>query len=69
MAIAPLALALLPLLPKVVEGVLEIYDMIANHPTTPEATRAQITALVADIRTVNAQIQAAPLPGDEPPSA
>ena len=65
-AIAPLALLLLPLLPQVVNGIMSIYETIANHPTTPEATAAKIQQLVTDIRAINATMQAAPLPGDEP---
>ena len=65
-AIAPLALMLLPLLPQLINSAMTIYDTIANHPTTPEATAAQLRGYITNIRSINAQIQAAPLPGDEP---
>ena len=65
-AIAPLALMLLPLLPQLIDSALRIYEQIANHPTTPEATSAQLRGYITNIRAINAQIQAAPLPGDEP---
>jgi hypothetical protein len=65
-AIAPLALMLLPLLPQLIDSAMRIYEQIANHPTTPEATGAQIRGYITNIRAINAQIQAAPLPGDEP---
>lgn len=65
-AIAPLALMLLPLLPQLIDSALAIYEQIANHPTTPEATATQIRGYVTSIRAINAAIQRAPLAGDEP---
>lgn len=65
-AIAPLAMLLLPLLPQLIDSAVRIYEQIANHPTTPEATATQIRGYLTNIRALNAQIQRAPLPGDEP---
>lgn len=65
-AIMPLALILLPLLPQLIDSALKIYESIANHPTTPEASAATIQQYVVNIRAINAAILAAPLPGDEP---
>jgi hypothetical protein len=65
-AIAPLALMLLPLLPQLIDSALRIYEQIANHPTTPEASAVQIRGYITNIRAINAEIQRAPLPGDEP---
>lgn len=64
-AIAPLAMILLPMLPQLINSIIRIYESIANHPTTPEASAALIRQYIMNIRDVNAQIQAAPLPGDE----
>ena len=64
-AIAPLAMILLPLLPQLIDSAIKIYESIAEHPTTPEASAAVIRQYVTNIREINARIQAAPLPGDE----
>jgi hypothetical protein len=66
MPIPALAIMLLPLIPKLIEGGLAIYETIRNHPDTPEEVKAQIDRTVMEIRATNALIQAAPLPGDEP---
>jgi hypothetical protein len=66
MPIPALALMLLPLIPKLIEGSLAIYETIRDHPDTPDDVRMQIDRTLMEIRATNALIQAAPLPGDEP---
>lgn len=64
-AIVPLVMQILPLLPGLVRGVLDITDAIRGDPGTPEETRAELDRLSQELQAVAAKVRAAPLP---PPS-
>lgn len=67
--IPPLAAVLIPMIPGLVDQIIRWIEAVTADPGTPEETRVKLTALVAELRVLNAEIQAAPLPGDEVPPA
>lgn len=49
---------LLPLIPGLVQGVLSLVDAIKNHADTPEAAKAQLEQISAQLAIVKAQVAA-----------
>ena len=62
MAIIPLAVALLPLIPQAVRGITAIVDAIMDRGDTPEEVKVQLEALSADLKAAAARVQAGALP-------
>lgn len=54
----PLAAALIPLLPGLLQSVLSIVHAIRNQPETPEAQKAQLDAIAVQLDQVSAQVAA-----------
>jgi hypothetical protein len=57
-----LAALLIPLIPGLVNSILGIIDTIKNHDATPEATKAHLAQISADLQAINVKVQATPLP-------
>jgi hypothetical protein len=55
-AVLPLAVQLLPLLPGAIKGILDIVNMIARHPDTPQAAQQQLTDIGAALDAVAQQV-------------
>ena len=54
-----LAVALIPLIPALVKGLLDVYDALMTHgDLTPE----QKTQMIVELRALNVRIQATALP-------
>ena len=62
MAIIPLAVALLPLIPQAVRGITAIVDAIMDRGDTPEEVKAQLAVLSTDLKAASARVQAVALP-------
>ena len=62
MAIIPLAVALLPLIPQAVRGITAIVDAIMDRGDTPEEVKVQLEVLSADLKAAAARVQAVALP-------
>ena len=62
MAIIPLAVALLPLIPQAVRVITAIVDAIMDRGDTPEEVKAQLETLSADLKAAVSRGRAAPLP-------
>lgn len=62
MAIVPLAVALVPLIPQAVRGILAIVDAIKDRGDTPEELKATLEALSSDLKTAVARVLAVELP-------
>lgn len=59
----------LPAIPGLIDAIIGVVERFQADEGTPEENAAALQKLVADLHEVNAQVQAAPLPGDEAPSA
>ena len=57
---------LLPAVPGLVDVIIDVVEKFTGKPGTPEENKAALLTLLDDLDKVNAQVQAAPLPGDEP---
>lgn len=57
-----LAALLLPLIPSLVQSVLEIVKTIQAHPDTPEGVKAQLAEIGADLDRCRAKVAAVELP-------
>ncbi len=51
-----LAAMLIPLIPGLLQSILQIVDTIREHPDTPEAGKAQLSAISEQIDTVAAKV-------------
>ncbi len=56
---------LLPAIPGLVDAIIGVVERFQAKPGTPEENKAALETLITDLHAVNAQVQAAPLPGDE----
>jgi hypothetical protein len=61
-AAVPLALALIPLIPPMVEMVINIVEAIKSDPVVPPEARAKLDQLAADLQVMKARIAAVELP-------
>ena len=57
-----LAALLIPLIPPMINGLLNIVDAIKDHDSTPEALKTQLAGISDDLRAINARVQAVELP-------
>ena len=62
MAIVPLAVALVPLIPQAVKGLLDIVNAIRDRGDTPEELKVQLEALSSDLKAAVSRVQAVVLP-------
>ena len=58
MAMIPLAVALLPLLPPLVQGILDIIDRVKDDPATPADAKAQLDAISDQLDVLAVQVAA-----------
>jgi len=59
---------LLPAIPGLVDAIIGVVERFTAKPGTPEENKAALETLLDELDKINEQVQAAPLPGDEPPS-
>jgi hypothetical protein len=57
-----LAALLIPLLPGLINGVMNIVDAIRTHDATPADTKAHLDQIAADLADLNQRVQDTPLP-------
>lgn len=62
----PLALALVPLIPSLVNTIVGIVDAIRNDPATPEEAKIRLDAISADLKVVVVDVLAVELPSGKP---
>lgn len=62
MALVPLALSLLPIIPGLIRDVLKIVDVVRGDPMTPAEVKAQLDQIAVDLAAVVERVKAAPLP-------
>lgn len=62
MAAIPLALALVPLIPVMVDTVLRIVEAIQDDPAMPEEAREKLAQLAMDLVDMKARVAAVELP-------
>ena len=57
-----LAALLIPLLPSLLTGVMDIVGAIREHPDTPDELKMQLDGIATDLQAVNSRVQAVVLP-------
>ena len=57
-----LALALIPLIPGAISGIISIVDAIRNHNQTPVDVAKQLDAISQSLKDIVAQVEAVELP-------
>lgn len=62
MAAIPLALALVPLIPVMVDTVLRIVEAIREDPVVPEEAKLKLEQLAMDLEAMKARVAAVELP-------
>ncbi len=62
MAVLPLAIQIVPLIPGLIADILNVVHVIKNHPTTPDDVKAQLDQIAVELDAVNARVQAVVLP-------
>jgi hypothetical protein len=61
----PIALALIPLLPGLVNSILNIVNAVKDDPATPEEAKLKLATISADLKVVLANVLAAELPSGQ----
>lgn len=62
MAAVPLAIALAPLIPVMIDTVLRVVEAIRTDPVMPEEQKAKLAALATDLEAMKARVAAVELP-------
>ena len=57
-----LAMALIPMIPGLVQGIISLVDAIQGHQDTPEEIKAKLAAISNDLKSINERVQAVALP-------
>ena len=57
-----LAMALISMIPGLVQGIISIVDLIQGHPDTPAEVKAKLDAISLDLKAINVRVQAVALP-------
>lgn len=68
-AIAPLLPLFLPLIPGLMEAIIDAVEKFSAKPGTPEENKVALAQVIVECREIDAQVQASPRPGDEVPPA
>lgn len=58
----PLAVQLIPLIPSLLAGILDIVDAVKNDPAVPADARASLDALSLDLQDMKRRVAAVELP-------
>jgi hypothetical protein len=58
---------LLPVIPSLIASIMDVVDQFQAPPGTPEEEQLALRKFVEELHVINAQVQAAPLPGDPLP--
>jgi hypothetical protein len=67
MAMVPLAVSLIPLLPGLIKAVMDVVDRVQQDPSlTPEQRKAVLDTLSIQLAEVNQRVQATQLPSQGP---
>ena len=57
-----LAMALIPMIPGLVQGIISIVDLIQGHPDTPAEVKVKLDRISNDLKSINVRVQAVVLP-------
>ena len=69
MALPMLVQVALPLIPGLIDAVIEVVERFRADAATDEENQAALAQTVTELHAINQRVQDAPLPGDEPPTA
>lgn len=64
MAMIPIALQLLPLIPDLVSNVIKLVNAVRHDPATPEEAKADLDAVAVRLEEVKAQVAVVKLPSE-----